>query len=73
MYSSRGHNFEDEKNLLYHLTSPLQKYRLCIMYVYYIFFNIYQSWNVQFQRPQSWECRYPLYGAVPLNGVDHCA
>lgn len=44
-----------------------------IVYVYYIFFNIYRSWNVQFQRPQSWGCRYPLYAAVPLNGGDHCA
>lgn len=72
MYSSRGHNFEDEKSALPpHFT--IAEIQIVYMYVYYIFFNIYQSWNVQFQRPQSWECRYPLYGAVPLNGVDHCA
>lgn len=64
-----------EKNLLYHLTHPHHNYRntdcACVLHI--IFFNIYQSWNVQFQRPQSWGCRYPLYAAVPLNGGDHCA
>lgn len=42
MYSSRGHNFEDEKNLLYHPTSQLQKYRLCIC-MCITYFSIFTS------------------------------
>lgn len=76
VYSFKGHNFKEEKKICF-TTSPFHfstaELKIMYMYVYYIFFNIYLSWNVQFQRPQSWGCRYPLYGAVLLNGGDHCA